>query len=193
MENILWEGRRNYVNSEFSSAWLLLLVSPLCLFSLHSLHKIIKLVSFWSAWPKDWVYLKLREEILREVYSHRGVAMDAASFHTQSFWIYEAKEMCFVQTFNGFHACSRVMNFISPRVLFDKTDPFSIRRIWIQSIRVCSECVVHYTSLTTLHVRRLSFWSTRIFTWFARQNIISLHSVHTVRLGLRVWYGPQDK
>jgi len=99
MENILWEGRGNYVNSEFSSAFLLLLVFLLCLFNLHSLHKIIKLVSFWSAWPKDWVYLKLREEILNDVYSHCGVAMDAASFQTQSFWIYEAKEMGFVQTF----------------------------------------------------------------------------------------------
>ena len=32
MENILWEGRRNYVNSEFSSALLLLPVFLLCLF-----------------------------------------------------------------------------------------------------------------------------------------------------------------
>jgi len=32
MENILWEGGRNYVNSEFSSALLLLLVLLLCLF-----------------------------------------------------------------------------------------------------------------------------------------------------------------
>jgi hypothetical protein len=90
---------------------LLLLVFLLSLFNHHSLHKIIKLVSFWSAWPKDWVYLKLREEILNEVYSHRGVAVDADSFQKQSFWIYEAKEMGFVQTFNGFHAYSRVMNY----------------------------------------------------------------------------------
>jgi len=119
-------------------------------FSLHSLHKIIKLVSFWSARPKDWVYLKLREEILNEVCSHRGVAMDAGSVQTQSLWIYEEKEMGFVQTFNGFHACSRVMNYISPQVLVDKTDSFPIRNTWIQLIRVCAECLVHCTSLTTL-------------------------------------------
>lgn len=122
-------------------------------FNLHSLHKIIKLVSFWSAWPKDCVCLKLREEILNEVYSHRGVAMDAGSVQIQSLWIYEAKEMGFVQTFNGFHACSRVMNYISTQVLVDKSDSFSIRNILIQRIRVCAKCVVHCTSLATLQGR----------------------------------------
>jgi hypothetical protein len=151
MENILWEGRRNYVNSEFSSALLLLLVFLLCLFSLHSLHKIIKLVSFWSAWPKDWVYLKLREEILNEVYSHRGGSHGwSQCSDTERLNVWGKRNGVFVQTFNGFHACSRVMNCISPQVLVDKTDSFSLRSIWIQRIRVCSECAVHYTSLTAL-------------------------------------------
>ena len=140
------------LTQEFSSALLLLLVFLLCLFRLHSLHKIIKLVSFWSAWPKDWVYLKLQEEILNEVYSHRGVAKDAASFQTQSFWIYEAKEMGFVQTFNGFHARSLVMSYISPQVLFDKTDSFSIRSIWIQRIRVCALHIAYCYMCTTAFI-----------------------------------------
>jgi len=58
--------------------------------------------------------------------------------------------MGFVQTFNGFHACSRVMNYISTQVLVDKSDSFSIRNILIQRIRVCAKCVVHCTSLATL-------------------------------------------
>ena len=46
MENILWEGRRNYVNSEFSSVLLLLLIFLLCLFSFLPLYKIIRPVSY---------------------------------------------------------------------------------------------------------------------------------------------------
>jgi hypothetical protein len=84
MENILWEGRRNCVNSEFSSVLLLLLVFLLCLFSVLSLHKIIELVSFWSACPKDSMYLKWWEEILSKMFSHHEVTMDAVFKHKDS-------------------------------------------------------------------------------------------------------------
>lgn len=81
--------------------------------------------------------------------------MDAASVQTQCLWIYGAKEIGFVQTFNGFRACSRVMNYISPQFLVDKTVSFSIRNIWLKDR---SECVLYSTSLTTLYAKWLSFF-----------------------------------